>query len=327
MGFDCDRKYVDNINVCHRDSINDPCEYKFICTNPPYLHKNKADENTKKRFFSGYHSNFDDLYQISIFSILNCQEGILIVPMNFLSAENSGKIRDLFFNKFRIALVNFFAEQVFDDTTNNVISFYFERKMDKSDSNEFQAIIFPEKRQIALTIEKKSHWQLGGDFISKVKNMKNHLGIRRLTEEFLHPGEVEMKLAIQNMKDIKTFHISAHSSDLIERNILILRAIDSKMGPKIQLEDIRKYGIAGLVGKKTSRNMAHIIFKSEISIENQKELMIEFNNRLNDERKRFFSFFLTNFRDNNRKRMSFELAYKFLNYIYSERYEKQPVLL
>ena len=70
MGFDCDRKYVDNINVCHRDSINDPCEYKFICTNPPYLHKNKADENTKKRFFSGYHSNFDDLYQISIFSIL-----------------------------------------------------------------------------------------------------------------------------------------------------------------------------------------------------------------------------------------------------------------
>ena len=96
VGFDYDKKYVDDKNVLNNDSINSPGKYKFICTNPPYLHKNKSDKKTKEKFFSGIHSFFEDLYQVSIFSILNCEEGIIIVPLNFLSAENSEKIRNLF---------------------------------------------------------------------------------------------------------------------------------------------------------------------------------------------------------------------------------------
>lgn len=42
VGFDYDQKYVDERNVFLNDSINYPKDYKFICTNPPYLHKNKA---------------------------------------------------------------------------------------------------------------------------------------------------------------------------------------------------------------------------------------------------------------------------------------------
>ena len=61
IGFDCDKKYVDNNNVFYNDSINSIQKYKFICTNPPYLHKNKADQKTKERFFSGTHSSFEDL--------------------------------------------------------------------------------------------------------------------------------------------------------------------------------------------------------------------------------------------------------------------------
>lgn len=63
-GFDCDKKYVDEKNVLYNDSINCSQKYKFICTNPPYLHKNKADKKTKERFFSGICSNFEDLYLI-----------------------------------------------------------------------------------------------------------------------------------------------------------------------------------------------------------------------------------------------------------------------
>lgn len=94
-GFDCDKKYVNNKEVFYNDSLNNSKKYKFVCTNPPYLHKNKTDKKTKQKFFSGNNSNFEDLYHVSIFSILNCEEGILIVPLNFLSAENSKKIRDL----------------------------------------------------------------------------------------------------------------------------------------------------------------------------------------------------------------------------------------
>lgn len=326
IGFDCDKKYVDNKNVLYNDSINFPDRYKFVCTNPPYLHKNKADQKIKERFFSSSHSSFEDLYQISIFSILNCEEGILIVPLNFLCAENSKKIRNLFFDKFEIIKLNIFSEQVFEDTTYNVISFYFRRKKNNSERIRIPATIFPERKQITFTVERKYNWQFGGDFINRIKNTQNRLGIFRLTEDYLKSGEYEVELAFQNIKDKKLLRISKDIKKLIENNILFLRAIDSKNGKKIQLEDIRQYGVAGLVGKNTSRNMAHLIFKEKISINDQIELMKQFNEELNRGRSKYLSFFLTNFRDNNRKRISFELAYKFLNYIYDEKNSKQSVL-
>jgi len=326
VGFDCDKKYVDDKNVFNNDSINSPQKYKFVCTNPPYLHKNKADQKTKERFFFGTHSSFEDLYQVSIFSILNCDEGILIVPLNFLCAENSQKIRNLFFDKFEIAKLNIFSERVFEDTTYNVISFYFRRKKENLEKNKIPATIFPEKKKIIFIVERKYNWQFGGDFINRIKNTENHLGIFRLTENYLRSGEYEVELAFQNIKDKKPLRISKDIKKLIEKNVLFLRAIDSKNGKKIQLEDIRKYGVVGLVGKNTSRNMAHLIFKEEIPINDQIELMELFNEELNRGRSKYLSFFLTNFRDNNRKRISFELAYKFLNYIYDEKNSKQPAL-
>ncbi|OIO08286.1 hypothetical protein AUJ27_00950 [Candidatus Falkowbacteria bacterium CG1_02_37_44] len=326
VGFDCDKKYVDDKNVFNNDSINSPQKYKFVCTNPPYLHKNKADQKTKERFFFGTHSSFEDLYQVSIFSILNCDEGILIVPLNFLCAENSQKIRNLFFDKFEIAKLNIFSERVFEDTTYNVISFYFRRKKENLEKNKIPATIFPEKKKIIFIVERKYNWQFGGDFINRIKNTENHLGIFRLTEDYLRSGEYEVELAFQNIKDKKPLRISKDIKKLIEKNVLFLRAIDSKNGKKIQLEDIRKYGVVGLVGKNTSRNMAHLIFKEEIPINDQIELMELFNEELNRGRSKYLSFFLTNFRDNNRKRISFELAYKLLNYIYDEKNSKQPAL-
>lgn len=326
VGFDYDKKYVDDKNVLSNDSINSPRKYKFVCTNPPYLHKNKSDKRTKERFFSGTHSFFEDLYQVSIFSILNCEEGIIIVPLNFLSAENSEKIRNLFFDKFEIVKLNIFSEPVFEDTTYNVVSFYFRRRKKFSNENMISATILPEGRNILFNVEKKNGWQMGGEFLNKIKTTKNYLGVFRLTEDFLESGNHRVKMAIQNMKDVRDFNISKNLKNTLEKNILFLRAIDSKNGKKIQIEDIREYGIFGLVGKNTSRNMAHIMFKKEIPIEDQKILMQKFNQELKKNREKYFSFFLTNFRDNNRKRISFDFSYKLLNYIYCQNYAKQSTL-
>lgn len=328
-GFDFDKNYIDNKLVFKNDSINNPQKYNFVCTNPPYLHKNKADNKTKNNFFSGLNSKFEDLYQVSIFSILNSEEGILIVPLNFLSASNSQKIRDLFFEKFNIVKMNIFTEQVFKDTTYNVISFYYKKKEILSEKNKISATILPENKKISFVLEKNNGWQLGGEFLKKIKTTKNYLGVFRLTKDYLcnFSGENEVKMAVQNIKDVRNYKISKELEDKLRKNILVLRAIDSKNGKKIQLEDIREYGILGLVGKNTSRNMAHIIFKKDLSIEKQQEIMYKFNEELNKNREKYFSFFLTNFRDNNRKRISFDFTYKLLNYIYRENYEKQSVLL
>jgi len=195
IGFDCDKKYIDNKKVFYNDSLNNPKKYKFVCTNPPYLHKNKATKKIKEKFFSGIHSYFEDLYQISILSILNSKEGILVVPLNFLCAENSEKIRNLFFNQFAIIKLNIFSEQVFEDTTYNVISFYFKAKKSVSDKNKIFATIFPKKEKITFTIQKQFGWQFGGSFINKIKNTKNYLGIFRLTENNLDSGEYKVEMA------------------------------------------------------------------------------------------------------------------------------------
>jgi len=327
IGFDCDEKYVDGKEVLYDDSINSPKTYKFVLTNPPYLHKNKADILTKNKFFSGKNAVFEDLYQVSIFSAINCEEGIFIVPLNFLSAENSQRIRDIFFDKFRIIKLNVFTHQVFDDTTYNVVAFYFKKKKaGESEKNKISATIFPEKKKIEFIIEKKFGWQLGGNFLNKVRKTGNRLKIFRLTEEFLKPGDQAVPLAFQNIKYKQNFKIDKGVKEVLERNILLLRAIDSKNGKKIQLEDIRNYGVHGLVGKNTSRNMAHIIFGADVSIDEQKKMMDELNKELIENRNRYFSFFLTNFRDNGRKRVSFDFIYKLLNYIYEQRNQRQQAL-
>lgn len=326
-GFDYDKKYANEKNVFFNDSINNPKKYKFVLTNPPYLHKNKADKKTKDNFFSGAHFSFEDLYQVSIYSILGSEEGILIVPLNFLCAENSKKIRNLFFEKFKILKLNVFSQQVFEDTMYNVISFYYKKKSGFENKNKISATIFPEEEKISFNIEGKFGWQLGGNFINQIKNAKNYLEVFRLTENFLKSGNHEAKMALQNVKEIRNYNIHENIKSLLEKNILLLRAIDSKNGDKIQLEDIREYDILGLVGKNTSRNMAHIIFGQEIPVEEQEKLMREFNHKLNKNRKKYFSFFLTNFRDNGRKRISFDFTYKFLNYLYEQKHSKQPTLL
>ena len=151
---------------------------------------------------------------------MNSEEGILIVPLNFLCAENSQRIRDLFFDKFEIVKLNIFSEQVFEDTTYNVISFYFRKKKDNSSENEISATIFPEKKQITFTIKKEFNWQLGGDFINRIKNTRNDLGVFRLTEDYLKSGEYEIEMALQNFKDKRTFRISSELKKILGKNIL-----------------------------------------------------------------------------------------------------------
>jgi hypothetical protein len=170
-----------------------------------------------------------------------------------------------------------------------------------------------------VELNKNYGWQLDGEFISKINSAKNILGIYRLTAKDLKRGPSSICLAFNNIKNIKEKKLDNVLKDAIEHNIIFLRAIDSKSGKKIQLEDIRKYKVCGLVGKDTSRNMAYLMFKEPLSIKEQQKLIELFNRELKKARKRYLSLFLTNFRDNNRKRISFDFVYKMLNYLYINR--------
>jgi hypothetical protein len=317
-GYDIDKKYIDEENVFHNDGIKHPLKYKFILTNPPYLNINKADKETKREYFDK--NNLEDLYQISLFSILDSEEGIVIVPINFLSAENSKKIRNIFFSKFKIIEMNYFTCQVFPDTTYNVIAFYYRKKNDYFiDKFNIKTHIYPQNKIMDIELKRDLDWTINGSFLKIIKNQKNKLGVYRLTEKDVEEnyGDIEVPAAYNHIKNSKAITISKNLYDLIKSNIILLKAIDSGTEKgKISLENIRKYNVDCLVSKESSRHMIYFIFKNKISISEQERIINIFNREINKMRDKYSSLFLTNYRDNGRKRISFDFVYKFINYIY-----------
>lgn len=314
-GFDIDPKLVDNTSSFYNDSLSNPQDYKFVLTNPPYLNINKATKETKEKYFKNH--SFEDLYQISLASIMNSDEGIVIVPINFLSAENSEKIRKTFFSKFKIVQMNYFKHQVFEDTTYNVIAFYYKKTDKLLNSFNIETYIFPEKKLINIELSRKFDWAIGGEYLNNVKEQKNLLGVYRLTEEQIENGPKKIAVAHNHIKSTLFVNVSNNFRNMVESNLILLRAIDSgtKEG-KIRLENIKKYNVECLISKPSSRNMVYLVFNNPITLREQLELIELFNKEVNNLRENYLSLFLTNFRDNDRKRISFDFVYKLLNYLY-----------
>lgn len=316
-GFDIDKKFIDNKKIFTHDSILNPKEYKFVLTNPPYLNINKANRIIKEKYFSQF--NFEDLYQISLYNLLNSNEGIIIVPINFLSAENAKKIRNIFFSKFKIIKANYFTQQVFPDTTYNVIAFYYKKLAKPQSEIKFPMMIYPEHKKVEIKLKKRFSWIIGGEVSALIKSQKNQLGAYRLTEKdfAIKKGKRKIKAAYNHIKYTSNITVSDELFNLVHSNILMLKAIDSgSENGKIAIENIRYYGVDCLVSKDTSRHMIHIVFEEKVTIEDQLKLIKLFNQEINDLRDNYLSLFLTNYRDKNRKRISFDFVYKFLNYLY-----------
>ena len=328
-GYDVDPTQLKNRLVTLNDNILKPKKYDFVITNPPYLNVNKASKETKEKYLSKY--LYEDLYQASLASIMDSKEGIAIVPINFLSAENSVKIRKVFFDKFRIVKMNYFTKRVFSDTTYNVIAFYYKKSLRPIDSFNIEITIFPANKKMTIPLHRKYDWTIGGEAIMGIKHQDNFLGIHRLTGEHLteNPGPVKISTAYNHIDTRMGAKVSEKLFNTIKSNIIFLRAIDSGSEEgKIKLEDIRDYSLDCLVSKESSRHMIHLIFSRPVSIKDQEKIIKIFNDTINDFREKHSSLFLTNFRDNGRKRISFDFVYKMINYIYQKDinpdYSPQP---
>lgn len=322
IGYDVDDRYVDKEKIILNDSLLSAKEYDFVITNPPYLNVNKASKETKEKYFSKH--KFEDLYQISLASIMNSEEGIFIVPINFLSAENSESIRKLFFSKFTIDFVNYFTYQVFPDTTYNVIAAYYRRKKpDEDEQISFSMRIFfqnGESQNKSITLQQKYGWAIGRQFIAPILNSPNQLGIYRFEERHILPGNKPATLAWVHIDKQCIKGVSDQTLDVLKHNILLLKAIDSgSQNGRIALEDLRDYGVDGLVSIPTSRHMVQLILPKFVLLQEQMELIKEFNRELNHLRDKTFSLFLTNYRDKNRKRIGFDFVYKMVNSIYYQK--------
>jgi len=267
-------------NCVQRDTLKDVPDYKdkLVVTNPPFLAKNK---NTDKSIYDLY--NVGDLYKAAIKSILKCDGGIIIIPLNFFCDEDNN-IRNIFFENFNILKLNIFEETVFDDTSYTICSFLFEKKTDNI-ITETKIVFFPSKEEKIITFSKSSSYKIGSDFIEIIETQEN-IGIGRL-------------------------QLGGNPN-----SNLYLRAIDTgSEDGRINLSINKK----PFFGKISDRTFATITMDKKYTEAEEKFICLKFNQILEENRKKYNSLFLTAYRNSSssysRKRISFDVAYKLISYI------------
>lgn len=270
---------IKDARVKYNDSLLNPINYtdKTVITNPPYLAQNKTKEF--KEIFLKY--NTDDLYKASILSIIGCKNGILIIPINFFTDENTKNIRKGFLSQYKVSYVNTFNKPVFENTTYNICSFYFE----KGETNEVIFYNVDTDKFIKLNLKKEFGYRVGGEFYNEFRNIK------------------------------PVFSRVRNPSDKYITNIY-LSAIDKRQ----QLLGLI-YNENTFYGSNTDRIFATMLCKYELSIDEQKKLIENFNNYINKNRKKYGNLIFTNYRDFGRKRISLDDSYKILTMLLkSKRY-------
>lgn len=268
-----------NESIGYNDSFKDPIDYSglFVITNPPYLIKGKSVD---KSVFDLYKT--DDLYKAFILSIIGkVDEGIVIVPINFLSSEDS-KIRDKFFSQYQIVRLNLFEEQVFDDTPSTVCAFYYK----KGKNQPFDFCTFPSNTTSTVSLEKKYEYKYGNDFY-----------------EYLDcPSVLKCsRLVVGNKEPNVNIHISCLDG--------------GSSTNRIKASICEPY-----YGKISDRAKLSISTNIDLSSQDQEALVKLFNEILEKFRLQYNSLFLPNFRQSSslyaRKRIPFSTVYKLLNAVY-----------
>lgn len=279
-------------NTIQQDTLSIPPCYteKFVLTNPPYLAKNKG---TNKSLYERY--KCDDLYKCFLLSLIEnvCLGGIIIIPLNFLSSIRKADIelRKSFIEKYTIHKINIFEERVFDDTSYTVCSICFTEKKDESYDTNIDIDIYPTHKKMSICLSSSNNYSVGGEIYKIPQNT-----------------EIKVSRATRETKENIT-------------NIL-LKCIDdninSKLGFKLVSDDER---FIDTTEKLSARSYATLVINIPLTLEQQEELVNKMNNYIEENREKYNSLFLTNYRESNtiaRKRISFDLAFKICNYILSE---------
>lgn len=317
VGLDIDPNLI-NDHISLNDSLVNIPKSDFVLTNPPYLAKNKMTVEQKTKYIM---DTYEDFYLLAINRIIasETQEGIIIIPVNFFSAENSDNLRKEFLNKYIISKVNYFKNQVFEDTTYNVVAFHYYKKTEDSfNSQKLEITIYPDKIIKSFDVEEQFSYRIAGRDLHKLISIKPMKTIR-LTEDIVNKniGDQEIKAFFNDKKDQWIYNVTPEFKKIIKNNIILLNCIDTNGSEEgwIKAEDVRTLGQDCLVGKNSSRNIAYVIL-SDCPVEYQEKIIPLFNSILNHLRKKHNSLFFTNFRDNDRKRVSFDFCYKLISYCY-----------
>lgn len=295
--YDIDPKTPD---ITKRDSLKSPPCYdnKFILTNPPYLARNKTPD---KELYDLYKQN--DLYKCFIRTLINSNPsgGILILPLNFICSIRNLDItlRREFLIKFQITKINIFEENVFEDTSYSVCSLIFNLR--QNENFNISIDIFPSNKKINITLDKHNNFTIGYELYKLP--ILDTLVIQRATKT--------------TNKNLFTTNILLCCIDSNSKNKLGFKIIDTSEKDKY-IDNTKNL---------SNRSHALIVLNKHPDIDKQKTLVNKLNEFIENNRAKYYSLFLTNYRESSdiaRKRISFDLAFRILNHVFTQLQPIEP---
>lgn len=269
-------------NAIQRDTLLNPLDYKnkYVITNPPYLARNKAIDKT---LFDKY--NLDDLYKIAMHTAINAEGGILIIPTNFFSDNNSKDIRKEFLDQFYICELNIFTTPIFESTTYSICAFAFLKQNTPIKEQSVLTHIYPQNTNITLKLYQNYNYRIGGEIFDEINT---------ITPIFTR---------LQQNREYTGYLTNIYLTGLDTRTELF----------HLSYNEIPFYG------KTTDRIYATLISTYNFTSDEQKLLIETFNKEIKDFRNKYGNLVFTNYRDYNRKRIEFDFVYRYLTKIAQEK--------
>ena len=323
--FNLPIELFNDIFVKNNSLKNNRCKSDdFIFTNPPYLARNTCQKKFPKDFNRNFSKNsFNDYYEITL--NLYCKnEGIWIIPSNFLSSKVMSKTRKKILSRFNICNAFLFEYPIFKDTRISVVSF------STTTSNSVQKNI--KTTFVNKTSETVKYIDIDKEGIickewENIANNNNYDVTQGLFRCDIKEGNFDVKM-INEYYEIEDFKVSEDIYNKINDNILFLRTADTGseigvLGLYTLKELFKEKGAvtSSLVTKKTSRLCVPLFFNHKKTIEEQLFIKDEVNRLLREYREKYNSIFLTNFKNATnviqRKRITFKEVYSLIKHVQS----------
>lgn len=263
-------------DIVQRDTLLNPPDYtdQYVITNPPYLARNKT---TNKEVFNKYGLN--DLYKCFIQTLIHSRVlgGVLILPINFFCSNQKAdvQLRVSFLELFHINRINLFEYQVFDDTSSAICVFEFRRGAGTK-SLPFHIFTTP-----TVSVFKQIPIIDGCIFGEFNKTVKSDFDVHRL--------------------------INKH--DTLATNIIV-KCVDDSKRIHAMMSDKPFYDETTNKSERAYCGLAVGKDGKTLSSEKQVLFVEKFNRFLEINREKYHSLFLASFRENTRKRISFEQIYQ-----------------
>lgn len=334
--FNLEDDLLAEIFVQNNSLLNNLCDDKdFIITNPPYLARNTCKRKYPEEFKLNFENNdLSDYYELSL-QIYKKNNGIWIIPANFISSDFLANTRVELLENKNISDIYIFENPIFENTDISVISFLMkDKEVEQSSFNiEFVRFDFKNKKEITFTknidVDKKgyicSEWK-------ELTSYDNALLTQGLLREDIISGDIKINV-INEDYEIESLNVDEDTYNKFKNNILYLRTTDTGTEKGVlglyTLEELYKKEYHSvddkpitLITKISSRLYTPIFFKENVSLEVQLKIKNEVNDLLKKYRDKYNSIFLTNFKNATkvmpRKRITFKEIYGLIGVIYKD---------